>query len=69
MNITMNIVEIVLIARKRMPPALFLTNAVIKTLIWGILFMLNVVAMLVVGVVLDLILLYAPSTPLHLLMP
>ncbi|KAI0895804.1 hypothetical protein F4806DRAFT_70311 [Annulohypoxylon nitens] len=55
-NITMNIVEIVLIARKRMPPALFLTNAVIKTLIWGILFMLNVVAMLVVGVVLDLIL-------------
>lgn len=69
MNITMNIVEIVLIARKRMSPALFLTNAVIKTLIWGILFMLNVVAMLVVGVVLDLILLYAPSTPLHLLMP
>ncbi|KAI1089774.1 hypothetical protein F5B19DRAFT_465839 [Rostrohypoxylon terebratum] len=52
----MNIAEIVLIARKRMPPSLFLTNAIIKTAIWGILFILNVIAISVIAVVMDLIL-------------
>ncbi|KAI0882111.1 uncharacterized protein GGS22DRAFT_170247 [Annulohypoxylon maeteangense] len=55
-NIIMNIVEIVLIAKKRMPPALFLTNACLKSAIWGILFILNVLSVSLIAIVLTLIL-------------
>ncbi|KAI2471395.1 hypothetical protein F4781DRAFT_122774 [Annulohypoxylon bovei var. microspora] len=58
MNIIMNIVEIVLISKNRMPPALYLTNACIKSAIWGVLFILNVIALSVIAVVLNLILFF-----------
>ncbi|KAI1459590.1 hypothetical protein F4805DRAFT_455756 [Annulohypoxylon moriforme] len=55
-NIVMNIVEIVLIAKKRMPPALFLSNACLKSAVWGILFILNTISLSLIAVVLTLIL-------------
>ncbi|KAI1483544.1 hypothetical protein K445DRAFT_18811 [Daldinia sp. EC12] len=57
LNIIMNIVEIVLISKKRMPPALFLTSACVKTAIWGIVFILNVIAVSILSVILTIILL------------
>ncbi|KAI1804704.1 hypothetical protein F4811DRAFT_518797 [Daldinia bambusicola] len=56
-NIVMNIIEIVLIAKKRMPPALFLANACTKTFVWGIIFILNVISVSVLAVILTIILL------------
>lgn len=57
LNIVFNIVEIVLIAKKRMPPALYLTSACIKTTIWAIIFILNLVSLSVISIILTLVLL------------
>ncbi|XXH05552.1 hypothetical protein Hte_011983 [Hypoxylon texense] len=57
LNIIFNIVEIVLIARKSMPPALYLSFACIKTAIWGIIFILNLISLSVISIILSLILL------------
>ncbi|KAI0178864.1 hypothetical protein GGR52DRAFT_569770 [Hypoxylon sp. FL1284] len=57
LNIIINVVEIVLIARKQMPPVLYLTFASIKTGIWGIIFILDLVTLSVISIILSLILL------------
>ncbi|KAI8965451.1 hypothetical protein F5Y11DRAFT_10928 [Daldinia sp. FL1419] len=57
LNIIMNIVEIILISKKRMPPWLFLTSTCIKTAIWGIIFILNVIALSVLSIILTIVLL------------
>ncbi|KAI4860387.1 hypothetical protein F4820DRAFT_461741 [Hypoxylon rubiginosum] len=57
LNIIFNIVEIVLISRKSMPPALYLSFACIKTTIWGIIFILNLISLSVISIILSLILL------------
>ncbi|KAI1378736.1 hypothetical protein F4677DRAFT_411871 [Hypoxylon crocopeplum] len=56
LNIVMNIVEIVLISKKRMPPALYLSSACIKTAIWGIIWILDLISLSVVSIILTLIL-------------
>ncbi|KAF3057462.1 putative cys met metabolism pyridoxal phosphate-dependent enzyme protein [Daldinia childiae] len=56
LNIVMNIVEIILISKKRMPPALFLTSTCIKTAIWGIIFILNVIARSALSIILTIVL-------------
>ncbi|KAI1205425.1 uncharacterized protein F4807DRAFT_284877 [Annulohypoxylon truncatum] len=55
-NIVMNIVEIILIAKKRMPPALFLTHTCFKSLVWGILFIMNTITLTLMAVILTLFL-------------
>ncbi|KAI1492786.1 hypothetical protein F5X96DRAFT_329107 [Biscogniauxia mediterranea] len=52
LTIVLDIVEMVLIGRKRMPPALYLTSACIKTAIWGIVFVLNLIAVTVLSIIL-----------------
>ncbi|KAI0847056.1 hypothetical protein F5Y00DRAFT_242159 [Daldinia vernicosa] len=64
LTIVMNIVEIILISKKRMPPALFLTSACIKTTIWGIVFILKVIALSVLSIILVIILLATSLTQL-----
>ncbi|KAI2622573.1 hypothetical protein GGR54DRAFT_69903 [Hypoxylon sp. NC1633] len=56
LNIVINIIEIVLIAKKRMPPWLYLTSACIKTTIWGIIWILDLISLSVVSIILTLIL-------------
>ncbi|OTB05618.1 hypothetical protein M426DRAFT_319603 [Hypoxylon sp. CI-4A] len=56
-NIVMNLIEIILIAKKRMPPWLYLSSACIKTTVWGVVFVLDAIAMNVVGAVVTLALL------------
>ncbi|KAI1465467.1 uncharacterized protein F4812DRAFT_124647 [Daldinia caldariorum] len=56
-NIVMNIIEIVLIAKKQMPPALFLTSACTKTAVWGVIFILNLISVSILAVILAIILL------------
>lgn len=58
LNIVMNVVEIILISQKRMPPGLFLTSACIKTGIWGIIFILNAIAHSALSIILTIVLLY-----------
>ncbi|KAI1409015.1 hypothetical protein F5Y13DRAFT_98328 [Hypoxylon sp. FL1857] len=55
-NIIMNILEIILIAKKRMPVELFLSSACIKTAVWGIIFILDVVTLSVISIILTLVL-------------
>ncbi|KAI6081567.1 hypothetical protein F4821DRAFT_24915 [Hypoxylon rubiginosum] len=57
LNIVFNIIEIVLIKRKSMPPALYLSFACIKTTIWGIIFILNLISLSVISIILTLVLL------------
>ncbi|KAI1761237.1 hypothetical protein GGR53DRAFT_38646 [Hypoxylon sp. FL1150] len=57
LNIILNIVEIVLISRKSMPPALYLSSACIKTAIWAVIFILNLVSLSVISIILALVLL------------
>ncbi|RYP66225.1 hypothetical protein DL769_006069 [Monosporascus sp. CRB-8-3] len=45
LTIALNIAEMVLVGRKRMHPALYLTSACIKTLIWTVLFILNLIVL------------------------
>ncbi|KAI1106217.1 hypothetical protein F4804DRAFT_61901 [Jackrogersella minutella] len=56
MNILMNIIEIILIARTRMPPALFLSSACIKTATWASFFIFNVIATSVLPAIVTLFL-------------
>ncbi|RYO97094.1 hypothetical protein DL766_002389 [Monosporascus sp. MC13-8B] len=51
LTIVLDIVEMILIGRKRMHPALYLTSACIKTLIWTIMFILNLIALSPLAVV------------------
>ncbi|KAI3324766.1 hypothetical protein HD806DRAFT_54635 [Xylariaceae sp. AK1471] len=55
LTIVIDIVEIVLIARKNMPPALYLSFACIKTLIWLIIFVLDLITLAIVGIILSAI--------------
>ncbi|RYO93198.1 hypothetical protein DL764_008025 [Monosporascus ibericus] len=55
LTIVFNIVEMVLIGLKRMHPALYLTSACIKTLIWTIKFILSLLGLAPLDVVLALI--------------
>ncbi|KAI0103530.1 hypothetical protein F4814DRAFT_431738 [Daldinia grandis] len=64
LNIIMDIIEIILISKKRMPPALFLTSACIKTAVWGIIFILNVIALSVLSIILTIVLLATSLTQL-----
>ncbi|KAI1656894.1 hypothetical protein F4813DRAFT_390235 [Daldinia decipiens] len=57
LNIVIDIIEIILISKKRMPPELFLASACIKTAIWGIIFTLDVIAQSVLSCILTIILL------------
>ncbi|KAI0594760.1 hypothetical protein F4775DRAFT_415945 [Biscogniauxia sp. FL1348] len=52
LTIVFDIVEMVLIGRKRMPPALYLASACIKTAIWGIIFVLNLIVVSVLSIIL-----------------
>ncbi|KAI1501181.1 hypothetical protein F5X99DRAFT_210855 [Biscogniauxia marginata] len=52
LTIVFDIVEIVLIARKSMPPALYLSSACIKTAVWGIIFILNLIAVSILSIIL-----------------
>ncbi|KAI1633182.1 hypothetical protein F4809DRAFT_38319 [Biscogniauxia mediterranea] len=52
LTIVLDIVEMVLIGCKRMPPALYLASACIKTAIWGIIFVLNLIAVTVLSIIL-----------------
>ncbi|KAI1081956.1 hypothetical protein F5B20DRAFT_40800 [Whalleya microplaca] len=56
LTIILDIVEIVMIAKSRMPPALYLSSACVKTLIWVIIFVLNLVAVSIISIILTLIL-------------
>ncbi|RYP65989.1 hypothetical protein DL771_008036 [Monosporascus sp. 5C6A] len=52
LTIAFDITEMVLIGRKRMNPALYLTSACIKTLIWTIMLILNLIAVSPLAIVL-----------------
>ncbi|KAL7620307.1 hypothetical protein AAE478_009301 [Parahypoxylon ruwenzoriense] len=56
LTIVFDIIEIILITRKRMPPALYLTSACIKTTIWGVIFILNIISLTILSIVLTLVL-------------
>ncbi|KAI2783669.1 hypothetical protein F4815DRAFT_308578 [Daldinia loculata] len=64
LNIVMNVVEIILISQKRMPPGLFLTSACIKTGIWGIIFILNAIAHSALSIILTIVLFASSLTQL-----
>ncbi|KAK7757924.1 hypothetical protein SLS62_000302 [Diatrype stigma] len=55
-TIVLDIVEMVLIGRRRMQPALYLSSACVKTLIWCIIFILNLIAVSVLAIILSAIL-------------
>ncbi|KAI0149809.1 hypothetical protein F4776DRAFT_659706 [Hypoxylon sp. NC0597] len=55
-NIIMNIIEIVLIAKKRMPVELYLSSACLKTTVWGIIFILDIVTLSIISIILTLVL-------------
>ncbi|KAI1137167.1 hypothetical protein F5Y05DRAFT_80431 [Hypoxylon sp. FL0543] len=55
-NIIMNIIEIVLISKKRMPVELYLSSACIKSAVWGIIFILDIVSLSIISIILTLIL-------------
>lgn len=57
LTIIFNIVEIVLIARKRMPPALYLSSTCIKTAIWIAVFIVEVIALGIPGIALSAVML------------
>ncbi|KAI8626672.1 hypothetical protein F5Y19DRAFT_217785 [Xylariaceae sp. FL1651] len=57
LTIVFDIVEIILIARKNMPPALYLTSACLKSLIWLIIFILELVSLSILGIILSAIVL------------
>ncbi|KAH9906500.1 hypothetical protein F4778DRAFT_726337 [Xylariomycetidae sp. FL2044] len=65
LTIIFDIAEIVLIAKDRMPPALYLSSACVKTGIWGVIFILDLVSLSVLAIILTLILLYALLPPVH----
>lgn len=48
----------VLIGRRRMQPWLYLTFAAVKTLIWGIMFILNLISLSALSIILSAILAY-----------
>ncbi|RYP92130.1 hypothetical protein DL770_001791 [Monosporascus sp. CRB-9-2] len=52
LTLVLDIAEMVLIGRKRMHPALYLASACIKTLIWTILFILNLIVVSPLAIVL-----------------
>ncbi|RYP41855.1 hypothetical protein DL767_000684 [Monosporascus sp. MG133] len=52
LTIVLDIAEMILIGRKRMHPALYLTSACIKTLIWTIMFILNLIVQSPLAIVL-----------------
>ncbi|KAI1258448.1 hypothetical protein F5Y18DRAFT_346613 [Xylariaceae sp. FL1019] len=53
--IIINIVEIVFIAKKKMPPALYLSLACIKFVIWLIVFIVEILGVALLGIILALI--------------
>ncbi|KAI5918331.1 hypothetical protein F4810DRAFT_595372 [Camillea tinctor] len=57
LTIVFDIVEMVLIGRKRMPPGLYLSSACIKTAIWGVIFVLNLIGLSILSIILSGILL------------
>lgn len=64
LTIILDIAEIILIARKRMQPALYLTSACIKTLIWGAFFIMSLISLSLLSIVLTVVLAYVhPSHP------
>ena len=58
MTIIFDIVEIVLISKKRMQPALYLAFACIKSFIWVIMLILNLIALAALAIILTAILAY-----------
>ncbi|KAI5864709.1 hypothetical protein GGS23DRAFT_595419 [Durotheca rogersii] len=56
LTIIFDIVEIVLITGKRMPPALYLSSACIKTGIWGAIFIMNLISLSILAICLTLVL-------------
>ena len=67
MTIVLDIVEIILIAKKQMPPALYLASACLKSFIWLIIFILNLISLSVLAIILTAILAYVtpPTTYYH----
>ncbi|KAI2603847.1 uncharacterized protein GGS25DRAFT_505664 [Hypoxylon fragiforme] len=57
LTIILNIAEIVLVAKKRMHPALYLSSACVKTTIWAVIFIMNLITLSVISIILTLILL------------
>jgi hypothetical protein len=66
LTIVIDIVEIVLIARQNMPPALYLSFACVKTLIWLVVFILELITLAIAGIILSAIVLYVFSSSSHL---
>lgn len=56
LTIVLDIVEMVLIGRSRMQPWLYLASACVKTIIWGIMLILNLIALSALSIILCAIL-------------